>query len=589
MILSEKYLAQFERSSGLKKGTVGNLNHLYETYMSDARDNGDDYKFFMVMDINGQAKIIGGNEYRQDAIDATKEYLESGIRLKVYALKYLQGKNMDPEDDSNWGNQDDINLAMQAAGGGQQMRENENAKPDLTFLDKSREDHQRSNAPDNNHITDNYFTTIPIEDPQSNYPNYHHVMIVAGFEEQGRAEQHLSQLKKDGVNAILQSRTELAQYGIDPEENATWASERDIDMSRMMASNGGQQQMQQEGVAGVPSQQDVDAFQASEYEGNDEPENDKDADSQDALHLGEDSTPLGLAHGHLNTAGEERRKAMTGQMNSLKRDRYVNSALNQLGHASQEKAFNDNPQKADSDRAKTYAAQGKTGRVIPENESGFGEDEDAPEEVRWECDRCDGEGYKYSPHWSFDKIVNTVDCKHCGGKGYTTPNDFHDEDDDGDAAYDAHRDSMLGEIDNMMGGNDAPSAPDTSGGSMGSGDEWMDEPNANQMNSLGEGMAAPDLNGSRAASARELDNAAFYRNKSQGKGMTPKNKSDYARDAKSSIERSVENRAGKYGYKATHLPEQAQSLNEDSKALYAKAKVSEAEYERFLRNAGIKK
>lgn len=488
MILSEKYLAQFERSSGLKKGTVGTVNHLYETYMSDARQEGSIYKFFIVMDLNGQSKIIGGNDYKQDAIDGANEYLESGIRLKVYSGQFLRGKGINPEDDSNWGNQDDINSAMQAAGGGGQ-------------------------------------------------------------------------------------------------------------------------QMQQEALAGVPSQADVDAFQASEYEGNDEPENDKDAESQDALHLGEGSTPLGLAHGHLNTAGEERRKAMTGQMNSLKRDRHVNSALNQLGHARQEKAFNDNPQKADSDRAKTYAAQGKTGRMIPENESGF--------------------------------------------------------DDDGDAAYDAHRDSML-EIDNMMAGNDGPSTPDMGSSSMGGGDEWMDEPNDGQMNSLGgvdeldldEGMTAPDLNGSRAGAALSQDNAAFYRSKIADPNAG--NRQGYMYQHKISVDSSTQSRAGKgsqsprhlpeqelgeeenlYGTRAgvaksmdnnadfrknvlplakphqksmahdvgrnvqkgttiqrksgqnfgqfKSLPEQALSLNEDSKALYAKAKVSEAEYERFLRNAGIKK
>lgn len=464
MILSEKYLAQFERSSGLKKGTVGKLNHLYETYMSDARKEGSIYKFFIVMDLNGQSKIIGGNDYKQDAIDGANEYLESGIRLKVYSGQFLRGKGINPEDDSNWGNQDDINSAMQAAGGGGQ-------------------------------------------------------------------------------------------------------------------------QMQQEALAGVPSQADVDTFQASEYEDNDEPENDKDAESQDALHLGE--------------------------------------------------------------------------------EEGDDEDEDGAEEVRWECDRCDGEGYKYSPHWSFGKIVNTVDCKHCGGKGYTTPNDFHDEEDDGDAAYDAHRDSML-EIDNMMAGNDAPSAPDMGSSNMGGGDEWMDEPNDGQMNSLGgideldldEGMTAPDLNGSRAGAALSQDNAAFYRSKIANPNAG--NRQGYMYQHKISMDSSTQSRAGKssqsprhlpeqelgeeenlYGTRAgvaqsmdknadfrknvlplakphqksmaydvgrnvqkgttiqrksgqnfgqfKSLPEQTLSLNEDSKALYAKAKVSEAEYERFLRNAGIKK
>lgn len=552
MILSEKYLAQFERNSGLKKGTVGKLNHLYETYMNDARQEGSIYKFFVVMDLNGESKIIGGNDYKEDAIDAANEYLESGIRLKVYSGKFLISKGVNPEDDSNWGNQDDINSAMQAAGGG--------------------------NTP------------------------------MASLQE-----------------------TEL----------------------------------QQEAIAGIPSQQDVDAFQASEYEGNDEPENDKDSESQDALHLGE-------------------------------------------------------------------------------NEMSFGkddEDEDIEDEESMECDHCDGEGYKYSPHWSFNKIVNTVDCKNCGGKGYLTPKGL-DDDDDGDAEYDSYRDSMLendegvedtysnipavnipdynqlvsmiqqsisalgqyratqasgssyngvtvikfsklipktqgstnsgigefvvdatvttlrgqgateqtgplvkfvvyvaynaqptgndvtavpaehkyfqlshldsvgnqvmsvmqrvhqtsaskqqqnplSEIDNMMGGHDAPTTPD-----MGGGNEWMDAPNAGQMNSLGGGDEV-DLDennyGTRTGVANAQNkNADFRKNvlplaKPHQKSMAY----DVARNVQKGT--TIQRKSGQNFGQLKSLPEQASSLNEDSKALYAKAKVDEAEYERFLRNAGIKK
>lgn len=379
MILNEKYLAQFERNSGLKKGTVGTKNHLHESYMEDARQNDSNYQFFIVMDSNGMSKIIGGNDYKQDAIDAANEYLESGIRLKVYSGKFLKGKGIDPEDDANWGNQNDINSAMQSAGGGQQ-------------------------------------------------------------------------------------------------------------------------QVQQEAIAGVPSQQDVDAFQASEYEGNDEPENDKDAESQDALHLGEgedDGTPgWPRAMGLITTPEED-----------------------------------------------TAFAERQAQRQ-PQSQSPV------------EPQVCIG----LDPNWM--KIGQ-------------------------------QEQDMVAELDNMMGGNDAPSVP-----AMGGGDEWMDAPNDGQMNSLGdggdelelgEGMTAPDLNGSRAASARAQDNAAFYRNQGQSKGNMPANVKQSRDAAKDALAQSSDNRAGKYSYKPTQLPEAALALNEDSKALYAKAKVDESQYERFLRNAGVKK
>jgi hypothetical protein len=453
MILDEKYLAQFERNSGLKKGTVGTKNHLHESYMQDARENGSEYQFFIVMDSNGMSKIIGGNDYKQDALDAANEYLESGIRLKVYSGKFLKGKGIDPEDDSNWGNQDDINAAMQAAGG----------------------------------------------------------------------------LQENG-------------------------------------------QIQQEAVAGVPSQEDVDAYQAGEYEGNDEPENDKDAESQDALHLGEGSTPLGLAHGHLNKAGEERRNAMTGQADSPKRDRYVNSALGQLGHARQEKAFNDNPQKADSARAKTYAAQGKTGRVIPENEEGFGEDDGTPGWPR-------ATGLVLSPDENASPSQRP-EPQVCIGLDPNWMKIGQQEQD------------IVAELDNMMGGNETAGAPAMSGG-----DEWMDAPNEGQMNSLDGGgdelelgeSQEPNLYGTRAGVAKSMDANAEFR-----KNILPQAKPHQKSMAHSTAKfvaqgTTTQRKSGQNFGQFKQLPEQALALNEDSKALYAKAKVDEAQYERFLKNAGVKK
>lgn len=106
-MLNESYLARFEKNSGLKKGTVSNLNGLYESYMQDARDNGDEYKFFIVL--NG--KIVGGNDYKEDAIDLQNEYAEGGVRAQVFTGRYLKGKGIDPENDANWGDSAHIDAA----------------------------------------------------------------------------------------------------------------------------------------------------------------------------------------------------------------------------------------------------------------------------------------------------------------------------------------------------------------------------------------------------------------------------------------------------------------------------------------------
>lgn len=481
MLLNEKYLAQFERNSGLKKGTVSKKNHLFETYMSDARANDSNYQFFVVMDLNGESKIIGGNDYKEDAIDAAKEYLESGIRLKVYSLKYLQGKGLNPEDDANWGNQEHINAAMQ------------------------------------------------------------------------------------------------------------------------MAADGGQQQMQQEALAGVPSQQDADMFQASEYESNDEPENDKDAESQDAMHLGEDEE-IEAQKGE--GANQEVDNSNIPAVNMPSYDELVSTIQRSVPSLSQY-------------RATQASGAGNNGIILikfskpipkPQGSTNSGVGEfvvDATVTIL----RGQGATEQTGPLVKF-VVYKAFNGQATGNDVTSVPNEHkynqlsHLSDISNQVmsaiqrvhqASNNQQQNPLAEIDNMMAGNDAPSNPDMAS-SGGGGVEWMDGANDNQMNSLGddegalgEGIKAPDLNGTRAASAREQDNAAFYRNQSQNKGNTPVNTKQSMNAAKMSLGSSADNRANKYSYKPTHLPEQSLSLNESSKALYAKSKVNESEYERFLRNAGIKK
>jgi hypothetical protein len=64
--------------------------------------NQPDYQFY-VFDPN-QNKIIGGFEYRDDAIDMGKERTANGFTgLKVYSKKFLVKTHLNPDDNNNWG------------------------------------------------------------------------------------------------------------------------------------------------------------------------------------------------------------------------------------------------------------------------------------------------------------------------------------------------------------------------------------------------------------------------------------------------------------------------------------------------------
>lgn len=94
------------------------LDALFEGYTSDALARGDKYLFFVVAPLNGANKILGGNEFKQDAQDTANEYLENpqGIRAKVYTGSFLKSKGIDPNEDTNWASQPEITAAL--GGGG---------------------------------------------------------------------------------------------------------------------------------------------------------------------------------------------------------------------------------------------------------------------------------------------------------------------------------------------------------------------------------------------------------------------------------------------------------------------------------------
>lgn len=48
--------------------------------------------------------IHSGWEYREDAVDAQKEAMESGRILKVLSKRFLLSQGIDPNDNKNWSN-----------------------------------------------------------------------------------------------------------------------------------------------------------------------------------------------------------------------------------------------------------------------------------------------------------------------------------------------------------------------------------------------------------------------------------------------------------------------------------------------------
>lgn len=524
MLLNEKYLAQFERNSGLKKGTVSKHNYLFETYMSDARANGDDYKFFIVMDLNGESKIIGGNEYKQDAIDGANEYLESGIRLKVYSLQYLKGKKFDPNNDGNWGNQGDINAAMK------------------------------------------------------------------------------------------------------------------------MAADGGTSGLK-EAIAGVPSQQDVDDFQASEYEGNDEPENDKDMESQDAMHLGEGE--MDAPNNAKENIIRELLKPLCTQNSTQQQGQLNEKFMRDFMRRSGVKKLNENYDPKNVSNIDVETMKNHVLGLIPElsgytvtshaersyNVSIFTKEFDRNHMItfRVETSILPNAGATEENPIVFQFGVGHSDARN--GTVFSSPiknmaffpagatNNWHYaplsqlKEIAQQASAKLHeftiqkqqdvQDDMQGqldEIDNMMAGHDSPSSSD-----MGSsGNSWMDGPNDNQMNSLGDGEGeelgegwlknlvvggaaaatmygagtcfVPDPKVSHDAAAKETN--SNYHSYEDERALHAYNaKKDSIRQAYTNQQNGLKENKNVKGM----------ALNESSKALYAKAKVDESQYERFLRNADIKK
>lgn len=71
-----------------------------------SKNNQKDYKFYILhIDKN---KIHEGFEFKEDAKDRKKEIIEENEnlkgKLKVYSLKALKTKDIDPDLDVNWAN-----------------------------------------------------------------------------------------------------------------------------------------------------------------------------------------------------------------------------------------------------------------------------------------------------------------------------------------------------------------------------------------------------------------------------------------------------------------------------------------------------
>lgn len=66
--------------------------------------NNPDYTYYVVFN----NKIVSGWEYREDAIDAAKDMLESGTRTKVVAKVTLAKYGINPDDNKYWAGMDDL-------------------------------------------------------------------------------------------------------------------------------------------------------------------------------------------------------------------------------------------------------------------------------------------------------------------------------------------------------------------------------------------------------------------------------------------------------------------------------------------------
>lgn len=76
-----------------------------ELFEAKRKINQKNYEFYIVyIETN---KIVEGFEYKEDASERTKEYIEESDKdlkgkLKIYSKKTLISKGIDPNDNENW-------------------------------------------------------------------------------------------------------------------------------------------------------------------------------------------------------------------------------------------------------------------------------------------------------------------------------------------------------------------------------------------------------------------------------------------------------------------------------------------------------